>query len=404
MDTTHQHAVRSLLGWLPLGLCLALGALALGLTAQGEMPQGEPGSPGTRHVVLRNGQILTGAVTDLGDRTQILLPHGGEISLPTKEVLLACRTLHEAYAHLAERIHDRQTATPHIELARWCLRHELLREAADQLALARELDRKHTSLAVLERQLDHLRRAAATPATLTPPANATPLSPYDSMASRIPSRNTESRGNHPPTMEELEETMRSIPKEGVEMFVNTIQPIMWNKCGTNRCHDVGGPTEFRVLRPANGSHVWRRLSLRNLHTALNYVDRNDPDSSPLVTASRDAHADLSVGALGGEESLQYQQLLIWVRGIYGRRYSTEPAPLASTQPNSGGRTGSADPAVARASFESPVAPNITEPETGNAEERSRPGSGPSASPKENSPYEPRDPFDPEVFNRRYLRR
>jgi len=403
MDTPQRQRARFLLAWLVLGTCLTLGLVPFGLMAQGTAR-----SSGARHVVLRNGQILTGEVIPLGDRTQVLLPHGGEVNLPTKDVLLTCQSLDEAYRHFAAQITERRTATPHVELARWCLRNELLEGAFEQLALARELDRKHTSLPVLERQLSQLQRTAATPATLTPPEDAAPLSSYDSVASRVASRNTssvETRRTHPPTMEELEESMRSIPKEGVEMFVNTIQPIMWNKCGTNRCHDVGGPSDFRVMKPTSGSQVWRRLSLRNLHTILTYIDRNEPDASPLLVNSREPHADLSIGALGGDESLHYQQLLIWVRGISGRGRPGNPSNLAATSPNVREPSPNSDTVIARASFESPVKPN---PNTGNVDEptteENRAESPASRGQEDDANFVPRDPFDPEIFNRRYLRR
>lgn len=358
-------------------------------------------------MLLRNGQVISGQVTNLGDRMLIVLPSGGEVNLPTKDVLLTCQALPEAYEFLAERIEGRRTVEPFIELVRWCLRHDLLEQAEVPLARAREMDPKHASLPVLERQLDRAKRQAALPPAPLPSAQVAasrPL-PAGEASPRSPSSAPRSVRTHPPTMKELEETVQSIPREGVELFVNTIQPMMWNKCGTNRCHDVGGPSEFRVLRPANGKQVWRRLSLRNLHTLLEYIDQEDPESSPLLEKSRTRHGDVSVPPLGGEDSIQYQQLLIWVEGVARRQ-----GGLARTsQPNSGTSAGKEQqpPTIARASFDGPLAREDSEDfQEEEVAERSRKASARAGSDQdnENAPYQPRDPFDPEVFNRKHLRR
>jgi hypothetical protein len=370
-----------------------------GLWALAESPRA-----GGQHVVLRNGRVLSGTVTSLGDRTVIRFPQGGEVTLPSKEILITCHELTEAYRELAERIADRRTATPNIELARWCLRNDLLAEAAEQLALARQRDGKHASLDPLQRQLDRLQQLAETPPEPARHIASTPLQATpSSFSSSVPAAKRNAQPARPPTMEELEETMRSIPKEGVEMFVNTIQPLMWNKCGTNRCHDTGGPSDLRVLRPVTNNQVWRRLSLRNLYTVLEYVDRHDPDGSPLVVKSREPHGGLAAAPLS-EESLPYQQILVWARGVSGRRSPQPVDSVASREARAENVTaaGLQDASrVAPASFESPVVSERT-PQTPRGDQD--PAQAADHGPAEAANYVPRDPFDPEVFNRKYLRK
>jgi hypothetical protein len=432
-ETTPTSTARILFFRFLLGAGLLVGSLVLGTTTQvGLRAQGEHSDGGGRHALLRSGQVISGQVTPLGDRTRVVLPSGGEVSLPTRDILLTCQTLSEAYEYLAERVEGRRTAEPFLELARWCLRYELLEEAERSLAQAREFDRKQPALAVLERQLESARRQAALPPAPLPSdkvAASRPLPPNDhSSHHSTPQSNSATRRarTHPPTTEELEAAVRSIPREGVELFGNTIQPMMWNKCGTNRCHDVGGPSDFIVLRPANGKQVWRRLSLRNLHSLLGYVDREDPRSSPLLVKSRTPHGGDSVPPLGGEESLYYQQLRIWVEGVAGRR--GDLAGNSRPGQEHSARSLPQIPAVSRASFESPIATDATTEsmeriENFDAEDllpprkstsanqdfdgEEEPGTkntGETTGENDNAPYRPRDPFDPEVFNRKYLRR
>jgi hypothetical protein len=407
-ETTRSSTARVRFSRLLLGAGMVVGSLILGTVTQvGLRAQGDFSEGGGQHVLLRNGQVISGKVTNLGDRMLIVLPSGGEVNLPTKDVLLTCQSLPEAYEFLAERIEGRRTIEPFIELARWSLRHDLLEQAEGPLAKAREMDPKHASLPVLARQLDRAKRQAALPPGTLPSAQVAASRPLTAGedSPRSPSSAARSVRTHPPTMEELEKTVQAIPREGVELFVNTIQPMMWNKCGTNRCHDVGGPSEFRVLRPANGKQVWRRLSLRNLHTLLGYVDQEDPEASLLLRKSRTSHGDASVPPLGSEDSIQYQQLLIWVEGVARRQ-----GGLARTsRPDSGTSDGTEQqlPMVSRASFDSPLAKEeFEEVQQEEVAERSRKASarGGSDRDNENGPYQPRDPFDPEVFNRKHLRR
>ncbi len=102
-------------------------------------------------VVLRNGEVIAGKISRDGDRT-IVTSEGTEIRLAPREVDFTCQTLDEAYMVqrnriIAGRIED------HLNLADWCLRHQLLGYAAREITFAMQLDAKNPRVAQLDGRL-----------------------------------------------------------------------------------------------------------------------------------------------------------------------------------------------------------------------------------------------------------
>ncbi len=76
-------------------------------------------------VLLRNGQVMSGKITQAGNFYYVTLP-GGEIRLPAEQVELACRNLTEGYERKRAGI-DPEKLADHLDLAIWCLRQKPLR-------------------------------------------------------------------------------------------------------------------------------------------------------------------------------------------------------------------------------------------------------------------------------------
>src|SRR5688500_8834439 len=96
-------------------------------------------------LVLRNGQVLEGEVTQAGDYYVVTLGGTSEIRLKATEVEAVCGSLEEAYEFKASHLSG-AGARPHLELAEWCLRHELHARCAAQLVAAMRLEPEHPGL------------------------------------------------------------------------------------------------------------------------------------------------------------------------------------------------------------------------------------------------------------------
>ena len=346
------------------------------------------GKPRESVLLLRNGEIIQGQVARSGDRYEVRVP-GGEIYVKAAEVQHECRDLAEVYQRKAALI-QRDRALDRLELAQWCIKVGLLDHAARELAEAAALEPKHPMLEILRRRLS----AASTPLPQVDPSSRSALAG--------------------PTAQELDRMVRGMPPRTVEIFAQTIQPMLVNNCSAAACHGQSVTNGFRLLRVPADSPPSRLLTQRNLHATLQWLDRDSPDASPLLTYATRAHGAARVPVFTDRQMHQFRQLRDWCyrvakadaavmqasydepwgagepeagRGAQGTARGTR-RPRAST-----GHDGSAR------SFPPPT------PDPGTVDLRGGRASGSQHSPgrrdRSPSPAASDDPFDPELFNRQF---
>ena len=123
-------------------------------------------------LVLRNGNVLAGKVLRQQDHYRVEMPRG-QLQVPAEQVEMLCQSLVEVYQR-RRAVRTGSTADSHLDLARWCLRHDLLDYAARELHDARSVDPQHRRLSFLERQLLHARRLADQRSNPSPPTRVVP--------------------------------------------------------------------------------------------------------------------------------------------------------------------------------------------------------------------------------------
>lgn len=334
---------------------MAFASFIFGQTLASE-PQGS-WQPGV--LLLRNGQVLKGDIANLGDRVQVTLAGGGEIRIPRSSVELQCRNLAEAYA-IKSAAAKNGPLSEGLDLAEWCLRQGLLGEAAEQLTLAMRRDPQHPRVTQLERRMQ-------ASVTKLPETNEVPRAAVT--AQHVP-------------IEELEKTQRELPAGSVEMFTSVVQPLLINRCGANGCHGTATKSNWRIIQPTGGQTITRRFTQRNLHAALATLNRDEPSSSKLLTMARAAHGSAKTAPFGDRDENSYKQLVKWTELTL--RGDTPPTPPSSLAEAKTSLLQNTEPA-----FVLPAA-------AGKKLEK-------ESTPKPiHSPPAPSDPFDPEVFNRKYL--
>jgi hypothetical protein len=346
---------------------LLTAVLSVTLSVQAAPPAG---SPQESVLLLRNGEVLCGAITKVGDRYVATLGNGSELRITVRDVEMHCLTLDEVYQRKRASIAV-NSVSEHLTLADWCLCNALHRQAADELLKAIALDPDHPRLAWFERRLQ---------SAIDQPS---PSSDEPCVSTRAVS------------LEELERTMQGLPEDAVEAFVSRVQPLLLNRCGANTCHGVRSDSEFRLVRPGWGKTVTRRFTQRNLHATLSEVNTNAPHESPLLVAPSAPHGNVAGAIFGEQDEAQLRVLVDWVKQVTRDRQRKAVATLP------------AEPAgqLMQASYEEPVhlpQSGIDEPvPTTPTHDASLPPTshGRPASPLV-SPA-PRDAFDPDVFNRRH---
>jgi len=335
----------------------------------GPLPSDSPGAPSV--LLLRNGQVLQGRITPAGSQYVVAVP-GGEIRVGADEVQCHCRAIGEVYQR-RRGVMRLDSAQDHLEMAQWCLRVGLLDAARLEVSEAVALDATHPLIPLVERRI-HM--------AANPQEKKTPLPPPTPTG---------------PSAEELDRMVRGLPPKAVETFVRSIQPILMNNCTTGGCHAQGTKTAFPLLRVPAGGPPSPRLTQRNLYAALQWIDWQEPGASPLLKAPSKPHGTTKSAVFADRQLPQYRQLVDWcyrvaqvpspvVQASYEEPVAEEAAPRrapgASVQRSS---------RLPRKPAER-VGPQTSKPGGGNLSP-GRAGTTPGPPPA--------DPFDPEVFNRRF---
>jgi hypothetical protein len=344
-------------------------------------------------VLLRNGEVLAGTIARTGDYYQISKT-GSDIRIKASSVEKVAGSLIELYEEKRQRVdagklHDR------LDLAEWCVQQKLVEQATSELAAASAIDPNHPRIVVIQRRVD---LAAQSHEEAVAPAAAV---------------------DGGPSNEELDRLVRGLPGHAIETFTSTIQPLLVNNCTTTGCHGPRSSGKLRLLRLSLAGPANRRLTQRNLHSVWQVIDVNQPAASPLLTQPIRPHGKAKAPVFSGNQAAQYRQLVAWVYQATQQRRpqvleddAEAPLPVALLPPTKKKKAKKPTSAAAHSSD----APLDEPPATGEPDEN-EPGPLPTDEASETSDagalqpttsdddeYVPVDPFDAEVFNRRYVPR
>ena len=174
--------------------------------------------------------------------------------------------------------------------------------------------------------------------------------------------------------------------------------MLLNHCTGSGCHGLQSESGLRLLRVPTSKLATRRITQRNLYSVLQYVDRDNPAASRLLSAAAKPHGTLKNPVFNEHQASQFQRLADWANEVAGRVAADEPATLmpAESEEPSGDARPSSNRSAARPDKPADTprrntgrssAARLRQPRT-NRERTARPASD-----------SPADPFDPDVFNR-----
>lgn len=174
-----------------------------------------------------------------------------------------------------------------------------------------------------------------------------------------------------------------------------MQPLLVNNCTTSGCHQAGSQQEFQLDRAVLHGLSNRRITFRNLVATLELIDRNAPQQSELLTIPRRSHGGMDRPILGPRHESQLTQLFDWVGLVTESSVATEPiaaTPDADTAPIQSLEFGRRekpshflDRHVVPANFDDPQQPLRPKGEVKFGLDL--------------RPWQPKDEFDAEIFNR-----
>jgi len=325
-------------------------------------------------VLLRNGRVLNGVISTEGDRYVVTLPGRATVRLSAREVDMVGRDLEEIHDRRLRRI-DPQNVAQQLELAQWCYRQALYREAASRLIAVYRLDPKNRDAAALERRL---RARVATPQG--GPAKAV----------------------EPPSTKQSDQqaAVAHLSSAVVSSFTTTIQPILMNRCAAAGCHGATSTGDFRLVRSPPRTSMPRRFTQRNLYEVILQIDKENPEQSPLLLKAAAAHGGRRDPVFAPSEGRYLAQLALWAK--YVARHA-EDDPPRSVHPPQQVLTQSSSATPAGVNLPSDTPKNATDPQR---TQPAAPAPGldtpeTTATPARRPGEEQSDPFDPQAFNRRW---
>ena len=194
------------------------------------------------------------------------------------------------------------------------------------------------------------------------------------------------------SIHELDREIRSLPAGTVGHFRRRIEHILVNGCSAANCHDMDSK-----IMPLNRSGRSRQTSGRqsqwNLHNVIRYVDRAHPIDSRLLTAMTSSHAG-SHEPLIEKGSPQYTKLLNWLISL-----SDDPQQAAMEAIRRAQET-KKEAEQHRVEPVEPERVGLFPIKGSSLEFPDTIGEIPKLDAVETE-FTPIDPFDPEIFNRKF---
>jgi hypothetical protein len=227
-----------------------------------------------RILVMKNGGVVRGRLRTVSNG-YIVSSKNGYVLIPFNQVDFDSDNVEEAWFTMRLRVKT-PTVASHLKIARWCLSQKLPRGAVRELREALDLDPSNETARLMLRRVDDQMRRQAIAAEDN---SGRPKAFISVNAVRQP---------------DDARSLAGLSPRMAQRFVAQIQPLLLNRCGNARCH--GSATtkrEFKLEhRRGTGSH--RRQIERNLGAVLRNLDLGRPGDSKLLSAGLGVHGGRTI--------------------------------------------------------------------------------------------------------------
>ncbi len=359
-----------------------------------ELPQAAP--PTESCVLLRNGNVLVGAVTKIGGTVCITRSDQSKINLPSDQVETVGRSLSELYDYRRKNRFDGDLKRVQADV-RWGLRHGLVREAAQDALEARSLEPSNPQTIQLLRQIAAVLKQQSEPAQ--PAVSGDGQAP----ALRTVSHETVVTDDHSDIEPETAAELSGLPEQLVYEFTSRIQPILMNRCTSCHARDDRNAREFQIHTALTSKWAPKDVARDNLQAVMKYVDLNAPANSLIRLRASDGHGGRR-HSFGSQGSAMMSSLDRWLAQLPSAHSASQWE--AAMEQNAGAESlvPASPPQLAEIdqTGRAESATGIPElPETLATE--SVWNAGPpltGAAPRTRRMPKVENPFDPDIFNRR----
>ncbi|MEL7497015.1 MAG: hypothetical protein AAFN77_05355 [Planctomycetota bacterium] len=406
--------------------------------------------------VLKNGEIMTGNIQQDHSRIVIKIPSGSVIPLPRSRVEFISDSLQQAYWEKLARV-KAADVNGQVQLFQWCIKHQLVAQAGNQIDILSDLNIDAVSLDRLNQKY-HLAReqllrvpsmtprqpdllngiagessiARSDTKTIRPLERSSQTSPIkngprslevegnvwtapkvlasptandsavnDSMvrpASHVAA--SPSSGQSVMSKRDLDSMVRQLPPGTVARFRRQVEPFLLSRCAG--CHQTGGDAAggYEIIR-GRGRVNSLTYSQRNLGRIMPMVDRKlPPDQMTFWELMVQPHATNEEPLLKAD-SKEASLILVWLESLSEAPVQSDwQSPISPMQPTRDSADNPARPIPLIDPFDASQGPSMEEPHLPSIGDiPSLTGNG-----QRTRGFVPVDPFDPEIFNRRQARK
>lgn len=336
-------------------------------------------------LMLHSGKVVRGLITRQETGYEVKQQFSNTY-VPYNHVKYEAEKIEDIYFELRDAI-PKENSKAHLDLAKWCMRNELVKKAEEELRTILKYDPDNrTARKTLKELANGINKETEEPE-------------YQSSAS-IPLRNIGGFRIANP------EALGGYSPEMAQHFVKTIQPLMLNRCGNVRCH--GGQTKqtFKLSRPRGAARHHRMVSEANLEAILKHVNTSSPDKSRLLSLLEENHGHNGRRVFAGPHEKALIKLMSdWVDDV--AKESNSPATNDDKTTRSSNESTSSVKSTRQNSKRGAVNSPITRKDGRLISMKKSEGIQPTEGSedvenrKSISDLTADDPFDPDVFNRKY---
>ncbi|WP_442508771.1 hypothetical protein SH528x_000303 [Novipirellula sp. SH528] len=311
-------------------------------------------------VLLSNGNVLWGTATQLGQWIMVSRDGVSEIQLSRKDVACWGNSIRDLYQYRIDR-RGMGSLAARLEDARWCLRYDLYDLAAKELVDIYAIAPDHPEAKRIEQRLRSTALAA----------EAVDVEPTEPVVDDVPSD---------PSKQWISAALES--SERVRDFARFVQPLMINRCA--QCHSHDTDRKWQLMTPSIGSRPSARMTHDNLKAAFQFLDMQSPLTSEMLIKAQTPHGSEPAGPDLRRQTAA-ETIQKWVESVHA---NVNPAKSVPTQVPPLGQFFAPDEGLPR--------PAITE-----SQDPDVPASKPVTSTRPARLPDIGNPFDPELFNRRF---
>lgn len=335
-------------------------------------------------LVLTTGELVEGSITPRKDGYDVRSAAGNRM-IESARVSFTAASRPEAWRRLRATF-QRMTPEIHLQLAAWCLRYDLKdqaqREVLDALQMdpyrkdARDLLRQLTARTEPSHEISPARHSIVRQQQLLPNGGAIPA----------PSR-----------------SLGGLSRPLAAHFVRHVQPLLSSKCATAGCHGLRPASDFQLSPVSRGSTPL--IAERNLAAVLEQLNTREPNQSSLLLQADRPHGGMRTPVFVGRTGIRQRTMLLeWLVEVASDIDPQPQVPLPQLPAIAGSK--SSQPALARPASVIQVLPASQDQlsSSRSADEAMSQESGNLLDIqflKEARAVNARDPFNPDIFNRRH---